>query len=275
MYTLNDKEIFTTENNNYSWHITNGKKLLDKLHNHTFYEFILILSGECQHKVNNNIYEMKKYSLICLFPGDTHLFLSQSEGTSAFSLSVKKAEAEKFISAYCDSLSFDLTNRLFELPADKVYVIEDICQKSFLSENNDMIISNKIILGEILHGIISTYISTYNEMPEALAKALKKISEDFKFLHEGVTSIEKLSGYSRVQITRLMKRYLKTTPQDYIKELRLRSAYSLIINSNLETSDISEKVGYSSCEHFQKIFKQHFNITPFKLRKRYEEIKSI
>ncbi|RKP55079.1 response regulator [Cohnella endophytica] len=54
---------------------------------------------------------------------------------------------------------------------------------------------------------------------------------------------------------------------EYVIKLRMEESKRLIQNTDLRRYEISEKVGYESPEHFSKIFKKYFGISPSEMKK--------
>ncbi|WEK53023.1 MAG: response regulator [Candidatus Cohnella colombiensis] len=54
---------------------------------------------------------------------------------------------------------------------------------------------------------------------------------------------------------------------EYVIKLRMEESKRLILKSDLRRYEISEKVGYESPEHFSKIFKKYFGISPSEMKK--------
>ncbi len=84
----------------------------------------------------------------------------------------------------------------------------------------------------------------------------------------GVQALICLSGYSHAQLLRLMKKYFNITPQKFIYNLRMNTAYKIIKNTDMDFTSVAETIGYSSVSHFCQTFKKHFGVTPSDLRKR-------
>lgn len=78
-----------------------------------------------------------------------------------------------------------------------------------------------------------------------------------------LASLEKLSNSRYVTI---FKKYMGKSPNEYIIELRLNLAKSLLANTNMPIKQISEHIGYSDQYFFSRIFKKYFNISPQKYR---------
>lgn len=100
-----------------------------------------------------------------------------------------------------------------------------------------------------------------------LAEAIRKIESEEKYCG-GVQVLICLSGYSHAQLLRLMKKYFNITPQKFIYNLRMNTAYKIIKSTDMDFTSVAETIGYSSVSHFCQTFKKHFNITPSDLRKR-------
>ena len=77
----------------------------------------------------------------------------------------------------------------------------------------------------------------------------------------------KISGYSRSQLYRVVKRCIGISVNEYLTGLRLDTANKYIIYTDKALEDISEMVGYKSFSHFNKLFKNKFCISPAQLRK--------
>ncbi|HFO5498184.1 TPA: helix-turn-helix transcriptional regulator, partial [Escherichia coli] len=67
----------------------------------------------------------------------------------------------------------------------------------------------------------------------------------------------------------------KTSLKKIILQTRLNSSIELIIENELQISQISSEVGVSSTSYFIKKFKEYFGITPKKLRDYFVTQKNI
>ena len=62
------------------------------------------------------------------------------------------------------------------------------------------------------------------------------------------------------------------SPNEYIIELRLQFAKSLLDNTNISIKQVSEHVGYNDQYFFSRLFKKHIGISPQEYRKRKNNI---
>ena len=87
-----------------------------------------------------------------------------------------------------------------------------------------------------------------------------------KNLESNNFSVEFLSekmGLSERQLQRRIKKTTKLTPNKYITEVRLKEAFRLITDKEVETvKELSKKVGYTTTEYFSKLFKNKYGKNP-------------
>ena len=69
-------------------------------------------------------------------------------------------------------------------------------------------------------------------------------------------------GLSRVQLYRKIKALAKITPNDLLKNFRLKRAAQLLKESHLTVFEIAYRVGFKDPSYFCKCFKQFFSMSP-------------
>ncbi|QJD86765.1 response regulator transcription factor [Cohnella herbarum] len=66
----------------------------------------------------------------------------------------------------------------------------------------------------------------------------------------------------------LFKRVTDKNLWDYLTEIRMKEAKRLLLQSDKKRYEISESIGYESPEHFSRVFKKHFGVSPADYRNR-------
>lgn len=66
----------------------------------------------------------------------------------------------------------------------------------------------------------------------------------------------------------LFKNNMGMSFNEYVLDLRLKYAYSLVLTSNFTINEICYESGFSSPSYFIKLFNEHFQTTPSKLREK-------
>lgn len=92
-----------------------------------------------------------------------------------------------------------------------------------------------------------------------ITEAIKKNIESSEF------SVQQLSeevGISRVHLNRKMKDRYGISPSTFIKLFRLKQAAYLLMDKNVNVSEVAYKVGFSSHSYFTTAFKEHFGMSP-------------
>lgn len=87
-----------------------------------------------------------------------------------------------------------------------------------------------------------------------------------KHLDDPELNVEMLAsevGFSRVHIHRRLKELTNLSTRDFIKNIRLQQAASLLKqNLKLTVSEVAYAVGYSNLSHFSNSFKEKFGVSP-------------
>ncbi len=119
---------------------------------------------------------------------------------------------------------------------------------------------------EISRSILST------EEVEAMINQLKTIIG--KNLQNPDLSPDHLSnalGISRTKLYREVKRIDGQSLSDYVRNVRLEKAASLLVSSNLNVQEVMGEVGFINCSHFTKIFKLKYGIAPSEYKKQLQK----
>ena len=90
-------------------------------------------------------------------------------------------------------------------------------------------------------------------------ESLKKNLDDSSF---GVNELATIVGISRVHLNRKMKDRYGVSPNNFIRSYRLKQAAYLLINNNVNVSEVAYRVGFSSHSHFSNTFREYFGMTP-------------
>lgn len=84
-----------------------------------------------------------------------------------------------------------------------------------------------------------------------------------------VEALAKLACLSISALERRFKRYLGTTPNQFLNKIRLENARRLLIETNLSILEVAYQCGYTEHSYFSKQFKSQFGLMPSALREQY------
>lgn len=103
-----------------------------------------------------------------------------------------------------------------------------------------------------------------------LLTAIEHLNDNFT-VQPDLMKLLKMSGFSRTHFFRIFKIQTGTTPIEYVKRRRLREALLLLQESDMNISEIGDKVGWPDQFYFSKIFKSEIGIPPSSYRLQYKE----
>lgn len=92
-----------------------------------------------------------------------------------------------------------------------------------------------------------------------ITKTLQQHLDDSDY---GVRELSEDVGISRVHLNRKMKERYGLSPNAFIKSFRLKQAAYLLINNQVNVSEVAYKVGFSTHSHFSSSFREFFGMSP-------------
>ena len=92
--------------------------------------------------------------------------------------------------------------------------------------------------------------------------AIKYIKEHYNDCTLDNKTLAKICNISEVYLRKLFLKHLKTTPKQYICEIRISKAKQLLSEGWLKINAISDECGFSSQYHFCRFFKAQTSLTP-------------
>jgi AraC-like DNA-binding protein/TolB-like protein len=107
-----------------------------------------------------------------------------------------------------------------------------------------------------------------SEMSQRFLDKLEQIVQDNLSNEQfGVEDLAKHVSLSRFQIHRKLQASTGQSISQFIREIRLRKAYELLMEGNLSASEVSYRVGFGSPAYFSKCFVEYYKITPGEVKK--------
>lgn len=171
-----------------------------------------------------------------------------------------------------DNISFNIGISVGQPLTEKEGFFEKAIQMSqrlcFIADHNEIIIpklfeelcdTNEIVKQHI-HLRILNY-SEQNFLYNLLDIAENKYSE-YEF---GVDCLSRDLGVSQPQLYRKVTAITGRSPVNFIRDIRLNKALSLIKEKKYNLSEIALEVGYNSPSYFSKCFHEKFGIQPSKI----------
>ncbi|MDK8180113.1 AraC family transcriptional regulator [Paenibacillus sp. UMB4589-SE434] len=97
--------------------------------------------------------------------------------------------------------------------------------------------------------------------PDLVAQAVRYIHERYREPITLESLLEHLDCSSR-QLLRAFKKQVRTSPIDYLIQLRMSKAKHLLLSTDFTLKEIAESVGYTDSYYFSRIFKKYEGASP-------------
>lgn len=125
--------------------------------------------------------------------------------------------------------------------------------------------------GDFKWGVLSEEEPTEEEMAAQNNLIVERATEYIhrNYAQKGLTlnEIAQKNHVSPNYLSYLFKKNTGFNLWEYVIKLRMEESKRLIQHSDLRRYEIAERVGYESPEHFSKIFKKYFGISPSEMKK--------
>jgi AraC-like DNA-binding protein len=113
-------------------------------------------------------------------------------------------------------------------------------------------------------------------MSDAMDQQLMRNIEQFVLqnMSRGQISLEEMAtamGMGRVPFYHKVRAITTKTPAEIVRDLRLKHACTLLVNTNINMSELAINVGFMTAENFSNIFKDKFGMTPLEYRMKYKK----
>jgi transcriptional regulator GlxA family with amidase domain len=104
---------------------------------------------------------------------------------------------------------------------------------------------------------------------EQLFKSILTYINDNMSENLSVNQIAEAKNIDRTYLYKLFQTHKGIGPSEYIQDLKLQKACSLLRKSSLTITEIAYETGFSSSSYFSKFFHSKLNISPSTYRKKF------
>ncbi|SFA88537.1 2-isopropylmalate synthase [Acetitomaculum ruminis DSM 5522] len=99
---------------------------------------------------------------------------------------------------------------------------------------------------------------------ERLIEMMNYIQENYKTVT--LEDVAEKFGLSKPYISKYIKKKSGNTFVENVQKIRLKKASTMLKNGNMSVEKIAEATGYPSAEHFTRVFKKKYGMTPISYR---------
>ncbi|MGS4042501.1 AraC family ligand binding domain-containing protein [Staphylococcus pseudintermedius] len=218
-------------------------------------------------------YNQKKYTLK---PGDLFLLC---RGMNVHYESTLDEPWTYYWVGFSGKLVFDYLNRtsLYETrviqnqPTNTIrQIIYRMCQRSieYATENSDDI-QHMRDLYELLYELHQHFPKPFhvvkNERYSNVREAIRYINDNY--MHAiSINDVAKHVNVSRSYLYKMFRKHIDQSPQHYLIHIRMYHASQLFKETDLQSQEIADRVGYKDPLLFSRAFKKHFGVTATQYR---------
>ncbi len=245
-------------------------------HYHDYYEIFLLLEGEAVHCVNGRRIPLKRGSLVFIRPSDTHDYLLRDGKTfSMLNITFTAETADALLDFLGEGfaprrlLDPPLPPTVLLPPASFDYVIGQMTAIRAIDGNDSNGIKTAIRI--LIFRILTRFFTAIPEPQEAvlpawLAALCAEMRKNGNFVY-GIERMLSLTEKSREHVARSLKKYMGTTPSEFINDLRLNFIANMLKNSNHGIADIVFESGFGNLSWAAELFRKKYGLTMSAYRK--------
>lgn len=255
------------ENKSKSIYISECNGLTFPAHLHNAIECIYIESGEIEITIESKPYSLKQGEMAIMFPNIVHSYISDSNNDNKYKLFIFPVKINsKLYSIINDkkpSYPIIHKNKIhYDIPKN----INEILNLSKIEKPNELLIETlvQLILIRLLDNLDLVKNDTKNS-DNIIEKAVIYITNNFKN-NLSLEDIAKHIGVNKYYLSRILKNALNMGLCEYINNLRIDYAKTLLLSTNLSVSETAIESGYDSLRTFNRCFKEIVNYTPKEYR---------
>jgi signal transduction histidine kinase/ligand-binding sensor domain-containing protein/DNA-binding NarL/FixJ family response regulator len=150
------------------------------------------------------------------------------------------------------------------------YITKPFNVKALISRCNNLVLSRKRMQEKFSKQIddVPVSLATNKMDQELLNKATQIVTKYIDDCDFDVSTFASEMALGRSKLYIKLKGITGMTPNDFILNIRLKTAATLLTNENeLNISDITYKLGFSTPRYFSKCFKELFGLSPLNYRR--------
>ncbi|MCD8153300.1 MAG: AraC family transcriptional regulator [Clostridiales bacterium] len=239
-------------------------------HVRSYYLIHVVRSGRGRLSKNGKSWEIRAGQAFLIYPGEETFYQADSEEPWYYMwMGFHGIHMEEMM----DRAGFS--------PDSPIVIcknVEEICSSiNHLFELDEVNYETELFRMAELYRLLGIFIrdsvKPEKDGTEDLRSDKKYVEEAMNILiHSGkkkvcISEVAREIGVSRGYLTKIFKREMKVSPQEFLMDFRMDRAKNLLCSSGESISVIAMEVGYSDVMSFSKTFRQHFGVSPTEYRR--------
>lgn len=253
-------------------------------HRHIFFEMIYVLSGSCIQQIGQEEIRLEEGSFCLMAPDVTHA-IGVFDSSIIINILIRRSTFEdifydilrdtnKIAVFFNQSLFANVQNThlIFDTGGD--HTLREYVLTMFLEYINKENYYEKILNSQlmILFGKLLQQYEDHIQYPPQTHKTNETYMRMIVYMEDNyqTVTLNEVAGhfhFSQAYCSRLIKEYTGKSFTAIIQSIKFKKAVSLLENSNISITEISHLVGFENVEHFIRLFKKRYDVTPGQYRR--------
>ena len=257
-------------------------------HRHIFFELAYVVSGRCSQDIGQEHIEMEEGDF-CLLAPDTIHSVGVFDDSLLVNLLVRRSTFEDIFfnmlrdtnliaTFFNQSLYAGVHNPYLIIPARGNHALKNHVLSMFMEYLEKKRYYEKILNNQLMI-LFAKMLQDYEEqirLPGRMRKATKESMELLSYIedHYMDVSLKETAArfhFSQPYCSKIIKDYTGKSFTQIIQEIRFQKAAVLLKNTNVNIGEISSRVGFENVEHFNRLFKKLYHMTPGQYRRETDE----
>lgn len=256
------------------------------MHMHNYFEIDFVVSGECDFAFENEKRVLKEGELCIIAPSSRHDIIINDNDSFVFCIMIRKSTfnttffslmSQKNLLSYFfrTILQGNAHSNYLMFYSDDIFWLKNIamnamgeCYKCDSFSNQNAINWINIFFSHLLRNYSKT-VQFYNyQLGTDFTLILQYIQHNYQKLT--LSSLSEFFHYSEPHLSTLIKQNTGCSFTTLIKQLRMADAVSYLTNTRMKINEIAECIGYNSADHFSRVFRSEYKMSPQEYRKKHQ-----
>lgn len=266
--------------------ILNMPYMVEIPHSHNFFEITYVVRGNCTFLFEGESATLSEGDLCIVSPGSGHS-LPLEPGCLAISVMVRRSTFDSVFGGLLiqkDLVSLFFRKSLYETkranyillktgndPA-AFHTMQQLVYETNMMDQyaNDCSVSLlNLFLARALRAssaeVTLRHYEGYSKEGLDFALILQYIQQNYQSVT--LSGLANTFHFSETYLSKLIRKNLNQNFTDVLRTLKMNHAMEYLMNTSMKVSEIAEKVGYDSVDHFSRTFRKVYGTSPMEYKK--------
>ena len=249
------------------------------MHYHQDLEIIYVMKGKMEIKIDESVYQLQKGDFILINANKRHSCVGTQGILAARFFIDFHILAEHMgtlqLMFWCNTVTdkndaYDQMRSMLDRILDRYYERE-----------NESVLHLHALYFELLHLLTSNFMVKADDVRLNVESSQDRIRvhQIQNYIQANYQTQIRLNDLaqrlylSNVYLSKYIKEKSDKTFSEIVKNVRMKKARTLLKNTSMTVESIADSVGYQNVEHFNRLFKKKYDVTPVQYRNSKQGIK--